>query len=128
MKSLWDRFAPLIIGVCVLVVAVTAGYRGWLWWQERQAAQSWRPLPRAMEQLEAGKRAEAEATLNQLAAAGGGYGVLARMRLAGDKAAAGDAPAALAMFDAIAADGSAPADMRDLARSAPGSWLSTAAT
>ena len=30
LKAIWDRFAPLIIGVCVLVVAVTAGYRGWM--------------------------------------------------------------------------------------------------
>ena len=40
LKLLWKRFAPLIIGVCVLIVAVTAGYRGWIWWQERKASQA----------------------------------------------------------------------------------------
>ena len=39
LKAIWDRFAPLIVGVCVLVVLVTAGYRGWIWWQAREAAQ-----------------------------------------------------------------------------------------
>ncbi len=45
LKALWKRFAPLIIGVCVLVVAVTAGYRGWIWWHERQAGTGGRPVP-----------------------------------------------------------------------------------
>ncbi len=28
-KKLWDRYGAYVIGVAVLLVAVTAGYRGW---------------------------------------------------------------------------------------------------
>ena len=37
-KRLWDRFGPYVIGVAVLIVVVTAGYRGWQYWQNSQAA------------------------------------------------------------------------------------------
>ena len=58
LKALWDRFAPLIIGVCVLVVLITAGYRGWIWWQERQAAQAGDRFMAALEEIESGDRGE----------------------------------------------------------------------
>ena len=29
-KRLWDRFGPWVIGVAVLIVLITAGYRGWM--------------------------------------------------------------------------------------------------
>ncbi len=28
-KRLWDRFGTYVIGLAVLIVVVTAGYRGW---------------------------------------------------------------------------------------------------
>ena len=116
LKSIWDRFAPLIIAVCVLVVLVTAGYRGWLWWQERQAAQAGDQFLAAVELLQGGKRAEGEAALAAIAAeGGGGYPVLAQLRLAGEKAAAGQKAEALAAYDAVAADGSVPDTFRGVA-------------
>ena len=33
MKSLWDRYGLYVIGAAVLIVALTAGYRGWDAWQ-----------------------------------------------------------------------------------------------
>src|SRR3712207_1837265 len=88
MKAIWDRFAPLIIVVCILVVALTAGYRGWLWWQERQGAQAGDRYAAALELIESGDRQRGEAELAAIAAEGGGHAVLARLRLAGEKAAA----------------------------------------
>lgn len=117
LKALWDRFAPLIIGVCLAVVAVTAGYRGYLWWQERQAAQAGDRYMAALTALEAGNAADGEAQLNAIAEDGtGAYPVLARLRLAGAKAAAGQREEARAAYDSLAADAAAPQPLRDLSR------------
>jgi hypothetical protein len=117
LKAIWDRFAWLIIGACVLVVLLTAGYRGYLWWQERQAAQAGDRFMAAVEAIESGNRAEGEAELARIAADGaGGYPMLAQFRLAGEKAAAGAKAEALAAYDGIAADRAATQPMRDVAR------------
>lgn len=117
LKTLWKRFAPLIIGACVLVVAITAGYRGWEWWEERRAAQAGDRFMAALADIEAGKRDEGEAALQSIAAdAGPGYSALARLRLAGEKAGTGAKTEAIAAYDAVAADGTVPAPLRDLAR------------
>lgn len=116
LKALWDRFAPLIIGVCVLVVAVTAGYRGWIWWQERQAAQAGDRFTAALEEIESGDKAKGEADLAAIAAEGGsGYAILAQLRLAGIKAAAGASDEAIALYNEVAADSDASEPTRALA-------------
>jgi hypothetical protein len=117
LKAVWDRFAPVIIGACVLVVLVTAGYRGYVWWQERQAAQAGDQYLTALDALESGNAADGESKLAAIAEQGAGaYPTLARLRLAGAKAAGGDHEAALAAYDAIAADASVEQGLRDLAR------------
>jgi hypothetical protein len=117
LKALWDRFGWLFIGVCVLIVAITAGYRGWLWWEERQAAQAGDRFIAALEAMESGSREEGEADLRVIAERGGaGYAALARLRLAGESVAAGEKEAALAAYDALAADRSFAQPLRDLAR------------
>jgi hypothetical protein len=117
LKQLWDRFGWLFIGVCVLIVAITAGYRGWLWWEERRAAQAGDRYVAALEALAEGDREEGAAALDAIAEGGdAGYAALARLKLAGESAAAGDKEAALAAYDALAADSSLPQSLRDLAR------------
>jgi hypothetical protein len=117
LKALWKRFGPAFVGVCVLIVAVTAGYRGWLWWTERQAAQAGDRFLSAIEQIQSGNRAEGEAALQAIAAEGGaGYAALARLRLAGEKAREGAHAEALAGFDTIAGDNSLSEPLRDIAR------------
>lgn len=116
LKALWNRFGGLIIAVCILVVVVTAGYRGWYWWQERQAAAAGDRYMAALDAAAAGRADEAEKALAEVAASGGGYGVLARLAAAGEKAEAGAREEAVAGFDAIAGDAAAPPTMRDLAR------------
>jgi hypothetical protein len=117
LKYLWKRFAPLIIGVCVLIVVVTAGYGGWTWWQERKASQAGDRFLAALAKIEGGDRAGGEAELNAIAAASDvGYSALARLRLAGEKAGAGAKKEALEAYDQVAADISVPTPLRDLAR------------
>ncbi|MYZ48431.1 tetratricopeptide repeat protein [Propylenella binzhouense] len=117
IKAIWDRFGVLIIGVCVAVVLVTAGYRGWLWWQQRQATAAGDRFMAALQAADSGKRDEAERLLSGLAADGyGGYDFLARLALAGEKAKAGETADAVADYDGIAGDGNVPGDLRDLAR------------
>lgn len=116
LKALWKRFAPLIIGVCVLIVAITAGYRGYMWWEERRAAQAGDRFMAALSEIESGKREEGEKALAAIAVdGGGGYPALARLRLAGEKAGAGAKADAISAYDAVAADKSVPAPLRDLA-------------
>jgi hypothetical protein len=117
LKAIWDRFAPLIIGVCVLVVLVTAGYRGWEWWQARQAAQAGDRYMAALQAIESGDRAEGEAQLGRIAEEGGdGYPALARLRIAGEKAAAGAKAEAVAAYDSVAADTAISPSLQGLAR------------
>lgn len=117
LKAIWDRFAPLIIGVCLLVVLVTAGYRGWVWWQGRQASEAGDRFLAAVQDLQGGKREAGEKALTGIAESGtGGYSALARLRLAGEKAAAGQKKDALAGYDAVSNDGGVAGSLRDLAR------------
>jgi hypothetical protein len=116
LKALWKRFAPLIIGVCVLIVAITAGYRGWVWWQERKAAEAGDRFMVALTEIESGDRAKGEAELAAIAKdSDAGYAALARLRLAGEKAAS-DKAAAIAAYTGVADDQSVPEPLRDVAR------------
>jgi hypothetical protein len=114
--GIWKRFAPLIVAVCVLVVLITAGYRGWLWWSERQASHAGDQYLAAVEQLSGADKDAGKAALKTIVDEGGGYATLARLRLAGEDEAAGDQKAALAGFDAVTNDKSASGPLRDVAR------------
>jgi hypothetical protein len=116
LKRLWDRFGPYVIGLAVLIVVATAGYRGWEYWMERQAETSGDQFAAAIELATSGKHDEAIAALEQLEKGGtGGYPVLAQFRIAGEKATKGDITGAVAQFDAIAGS-SAPEEVRNMAR------------
>ncbi len=117
LKALWNRFGWLFIGACVLIVAITAGYRGWLWWEERRAAQAGDRFMAALEAIESGSREEGVAELTAIVEEGSaGYAALARLRLAGESVAAGEKEAALAAYDTLAANQSLTRPLRDLAR------------
>jgi hypothetical protein len=117
VKRLWDRFAPYIIGAAVLIVVATAGYRGWEYFQERQAQATGDRFLAALQLSEEGKHAEALAAYQAVSGDGsGGYPLLARFSAASAKAQTGDTAGAIADFDAIAADRSTPAEVQNLAR------------
>jgi hypothetical protein len=117
LKSLWDRFGLFLIATAVLVVLITAGYRGWVWWQERQAAEWGDRYVAALEAAESGERERSEELLSTIVEEGaGGYPILAQLRLAAVRAEAGQTDAAIAIYDAVAADRAVEAVIRDLAR------------
>ena len=115
LGRVWSRFAPYIIGVAVLIVVGTAGYRGWETWQQSRSEKAGDAFLAALASLDAGKRGEAREALAGMTDATGGYPVLARMRVAAERAADGDNDGALQAFDAIAADSANDQIYRDLA-------------
>src|ERR1044071_4016872 len=117
LKKLWDRFAPYIIGLAVLIVLAVSAYKLWEWWQIHQAETSGDRFIAAIDLSEAGKRDDAIKALQSVVGDGSGaYPVLARFRIAAEKADAGDTAGAVAEFDAIAARGDMSQDVRNMAR------------
>jgi len=117
LRRLWNRFAPYVIGLAVLIVAGTAGYRFWDYWQTRQAQATGDRFIAAVELAANGEHDQAIAALDAIAQDGsGGYPTLAGFRIAAEKAAAGDTAGAIAEYDAIAAGSGASEEIRNLAR------------
>ena len=115
LKKLWQQYGNYLIALCVLVVVGVGAWRGYQWWEAKQAAQSGAAFEQAITLAEAGKHQEAEAAFAKLAANGtAGYRVLARLREAAELAGT-DSKGAIAAYDEIAADSSAGQVIRDLA-------------
>jgi hypothetical protein len=116
-KAAWRRFGPLLIGAALLVVLGTAGWRGYEYWTESRANRSGDAFSQALTLANEGKNDEALTALQSLQDDGyGAYPLLARMRGATVLAEKGDFAGAVAAFDAVAADGSIPVAIRDMAR------------
>jgi hypothetical protein len=102
----------------LLLVLILAGTGGFVWWQNRQKATA---DAAALQYIDAAAGADhdkpaAAAALASLAATGPeGYRILANLRLAALDWQAGRQPQALAAWQAVAGDGSAPQLLRDLA-------------
>ncbi|MDF1606635.1 tetratricopeptide repeat protein [Hoeflea sp. YIM 152468] len=117
MKALWKRFRFLILAAAVGIVAVTAGLRGWEYWQETTAARSGDVFLAALEKARGGNADAALAEFQDLEKTGyGSYPVLARMRAATVQADKGDTAAAISVFSTIGKDASQPVALRDAAR------------
>jgi hypothetical protein len=117
MKRLWQRYSAVIIGVAVLIVAGTAGWRGYETWQANRSAAAGDAFRAALATAADGNNtATADALVAFASDAPSAYATLARMRAAGERLAAGEADTALAIFEATATDRSVPEAVRDLAR------------
>ena len=115
LNKLWQRYGSYIIALCVLVVAGVGAWRGYEWWQAKQAAQAGAAFEQAVTLAEAGKHQEAEAAFAKIASDGtASYRVLARLRDAAELART-DSKAAVAAYDAIANDNTAGQVIQDLA-------------
>jgi hypothetical protein len=115
LKKLWERYGYLLIAACVLVVAAVGGWRGYEYWQGKKAGESAVAFEQAVTLAEAGKHKQADAAFAQIAAGGAaGYRVLARLREAAELAQT-DKKAAVAAYDALAADKNAGPVIDDLA-------------
>ena len=113
--KLWKRFAPFIIGVAVLIVVGTGGYRYWQYSQGQKSAQAGDELLTAIDAGNAGNHDQALQELAKLSNSIGGYPMLARMREAGEMAVSGEKEKALQAFSAIANDTSIDQQFRDVA-------------
>lgn len=121
MQALLKKYAGALFAAALLVIGGVAGWKAWLWHQEQ------RDVAAATSYLSAGTMAEATgaASANRAAAiaafqtvaanAPDGYRILARLREAGLRAESGDLQGASALWDEVAADGSADPLLRDLA-------------
>lgn len=115
LKKLWDRYGNLFIALCVLIVAGVGAWRGYEWYQGKEAAKSGTAFEQAVTLAEAGKSKEAEAAFAKIAADGtAGYRVLARLREAAALVPT-DRQAAIKAYEVIAADGSVGQPIQDLA-------------
>jgi len=115
LQKLWQRYGNYLIGLCVLVVVAVGAWRGYQWWETKQAAQSGAAFEQAVSLAEVGKHQEAEAAFAKLASDGtAGYRVLARLRQAAELALT-DRKAAVGAYDVIAADNGTGQVIQDLA-------------
>jgi hypothetical protein len=116
-KAIWDRYGALAIAAAVLVVLATAAYVAYDYWETSRANTSGDAFSQALVLANQGKDDEALAALKELEGNGyGAYPLLARMRSATVLAEKGDFAGAVAGFDAVAADGSIPMALRDMAK------------
>jgi hypothetical protein len=115
LKKLWERHGHYLVAACVLVVIGVGAWRGYEWWQVKQAAQAGAAFEQAVTLAEAGKHREAAAAFAKLTTDGtAGYRVLARLREAAELAPT-DSKVGVAAYDAIAADNRAGQVIQDLA-------------
>lgn len=115
LQRLWDRYSLFIIAAAVLIVAGVGAWRGYQWYQAKEAAKAGAAYDAALQLAQDGKHAEAASAFAKLA--GGrtpGYRVLARLQ-EGEQLAASDTEAAVALFDQVAANSGNPRLLRDVA-------------
>jgi hypothetical protein len=115
-QKLWERYGIYLIGAALVLVVAVAGWRGWEWYQAREAAAAGARFETALTLDAAGKQSEAEEILAALAKnAPRGYRALARFRIAAELSKR-DRSAGAAAYDALADDVSVESSFRDLAR------------
>ena len=116
-EVLWKKYGKLVIAAAVALVLGTAGVVGWREYDRSQRRAAGDGFGAVIAQVENTKEPAQAADL--LAAyipeAPDGYATLARMREAKLRADAGDSAAAIALYDALAADSSVEPLFRDLA-------------
>ncbi len=116
LKSVWRRFGAILIAVAVAIVLAVAAWTGYTSWSTSRANASGDRFLAALEAARAGNSDEALKGLTALEADGtGAYPLLARFRAA-TLTATKDPKAAVAAFDAVAADGSVAEPLRDIAK------------
>jgi hypothetical protein len=114
LKQVWDRYSGLILAVALAIVLGVGGWRGYQWWQAKQAAEAGSVFESAVSLAAQGKHEEAEAAFSTIATKGGAYAVLAQLRAAAELAQHNRGNA-VKVYDEVAQNGGAPKTLRDLA-------------
>lgn len=116
LGKIWSRYGGYIIGLAVLIVLGVGAWRGYEWWQTREAAASGARFAAALKLSADGKHAEAQAAFAEIARDGtSGYRILARFRAAAELAYS-DKAGAVAAYDALANENGVDPLARDVAR------------
>ena len=116
LKSVWRRFSTILISAAIAIILAVAAWTGYGSWSEGRANASGDRFLAALDAARAGNSDEALKGLTALEADGtGAYPLLARFRAA-TLTAAKDPKAAVAAFDAVAADSSVAQPLRDIAK------------
>ena len=117
IHKLWDRYGVLVLVLAVAVVAAVAGWRFYDHWRVQQSEAQGAAFAAATALVGAGDLVGAEQAFAKLSGQStGGYPALSALRAAALKAENGDAPGALAAFDAVARAATTPPLLADLAR------------
>jgi hypothetical protein len=104
-QKLWKQYGSYLVAAVLAVVIGTAVGVGWRNWQHSQRLDEARRYAAAQQMLREERPAEAADAFAALAEdASSGYRVLARLRAAEARAAAGDPVAAAAMLEQLAAN------------------------
>jgi hypothetical protein len=115
-RILWARYGRWLMACAVLAILIAAGYVAWREYSISRANASGDRYLAALDLASAGKTDEALNALGELSDNGyGAYKDLAQMRAASVQEAKGDSAAAVAAFDAVAADSGAPKPIRNMA-------------
>ncbi len=113
-KKLWDKFGNYFVALCVVIVAAVAGVKGYQYFQLKQSEAAAIVYFDGVKMASGGKFDDA---LKALAAVDHpGYKQLGLFQQASVLAEQGKTKEAVAAFDALAADATVDASLRDLAR------------
>jgi hypothetical protein len=61
LEKLWKRYGNFVIAAAVVVLLAVGGWRGYQWWDAKQAAQAGAAFDAAAELADQGKTEDAEA-------------------------------------------------------------------
>lgn len=126
---LWKQWGNYVVAVALAVIIGVAGYQGWNYWQTYRAETAGTAYHQALSHLEQDRTDEAQTIFADLASDGHqGYASLARLQLAGLLAGQGEVEQAVSAYDAVADDGSAAREFRDVARVRAGYLLAQTAS
>lgn len=113
---LWRRYGKYVIGAAVAIVVVFGAWKAWDGYRTAQRVEQGERFAVAARLLQDGRASEAMDVFSALAAqSDSGYGILSRFYQASIRAKGGDRVGAIELYDAIAAGGSVPDSMRELA-------------
>jgi hypothetical protein len=117
LEKIWKLYGNYFLLAAAIVVLMVAGYKGWQAYTIHQAEASGSAFDKAVSLAQEGKLDEAQQALAKIADKGSGaYANLASLRLAAEAAKNGKTDDALAQFDAVGKQSSAPKALQDYAR------------